>query len=86
MRQPRKLNSDTDLGCIVELAAYMNVSRTHLQALKKCANSRHSQANPSCFSGNKSHKQWVLAWLERNRDFRVTLVYPRKSQPQLQPS
>lgn len=80
------IKSDTDLGCIESLMAYMGLKRTYMQAIKHCANDRHSKDNPTCFTGSKSCKRWIMQWLERNRDFKVTLVYPRRppKAPQLQ--
>jgi hypothetical protein len=78
-RPMQPLRSDTDLGCIEALMEYMHLKRTYLQALKHCANKRHSADNPSCFTGSKSCKKWIMAWLERNRDFKITLVYPHRS-------
>lgn len=83
MSQKRKIKTDTDLGNLSELAVYMRASRTWLHSLKKCAIKRHTPENPACFSGNKSCKQWVMAWMERNRDFKTTLVYPRRPPRQL---
>lgn len=81
----REIESDTQLGNVTQLAQYMKVTRSYLQALKRCAKQRHSKANQSCFSGNKSTARWVLLWLERNRDFRVTLVYRPKAADQSPP-
>ena len=77
MNTKRPLQSDTDLGCIRSLMAYMGLKSTYMSALKRCANERHSKENPSCFTGTKSCKKWIIEWLERNRDFKTTLVYPR---------
>jgi hypothetical protein len=71
-------HSDTDLLCIASLMACMGLKRTYMQALKHCANERHCKENPTCFTGSKSCKRWIMQWLERNRDFKVTLVYPRR--------
>lgn len=70
-RTKAPLANDLQLGGVSALAEYLNVSRSWLTALKQCAHRRHSPANPTCFSGNKSNAKWVLAWLERNRDFDV---------------
>lgn len=72
------IKTDTDLGCIESLMTYMGLKRTYMQALKRCANERHSKENPACFTGSKSCKRWIMQWLERNRDFKVTLIYPRR--------
>lgn len=71
VRSKSPLANDLQLGGVSALAEYLNVSRSWLTALKQCARRRHSPANPSCFSGNKSNAKWVLEWLERNRDFEV---------------
>lgn len=61
---------------------YMHLKRTYMQALKRCANDRHSKTNPTCFTGNRSCKAWIMVWLERpeNRDFKITVVYPHRPQ------
>jgi hypothetical protein len=75
------LKTDTDLGNIVQLSRYMNCSDNYLYLVKKGASLRAAAnpANPSCFTGNKSCKQWIMEWLTRNRDFKTTEAYPRQS-------
>jgi hypothetical protein len=74
------IKSDTDLGSIKDLMDFMGLKRTYVQALKLCAKKRDSEANPSPFVGTKSCKQWIMQWLQRNRDFKVQLAYPRQQQ------
>lgn len=83
-----EIKHDTDLGCISQLMVYMGLTRSYMQAIKRCANERHTKQNPSCFTGKMSCKRWIMGWLERNRDFKVTLVYRRRPQTtglQMQP-
>lgn len=84
-RTKSPLANDLQLGGVSALAEYLNVSRSWLTALKECSRRRHSSANPSCFSGNKSNAKWVLEWLERNRDFEVRRskepAFPQSPQP-----
>lgn len=76
----RPLKSDTDLGCIAALVEYTGLGRSYLQALKRVASDRHTKQNPTCFTGTKSCKKWIMQWLERdeNRDFKVALAYHPK--------
>jgi hypothetical protein len=78
----RRVKADTDLGSLAALAVYMNVGRTWLSALKKCAKRRAAEApahapNPNPFVGQKATKQRIMQWLERNPDFEAAREYPR---------
>lgn len=84
----KKLRHPDELGSLIQLADYMGIGRTWLQALKKCAARRASisafGSNPSPFVGNKATSARIMAWLDRNPDFQPSKEYPRK-QLQLQP-
>lgn len=78
-RAPIVIESAEQLGPLNAVAAYMKVSRTYLSALKKCAGLRAAAdpLNKSPFAGNKVSANWVLAWLDRNRDFKSSRVYSK---------
>jgi hypothetical protein len=78
---PAMITTDTDLGCIEDLIPFVGLKRTYIQAIKRCANERHTKENPSPFVGRFSCKRWLVQWLQRNRDFKVELAYPTRRQP-----
>lgn len=81
-RSPKVITAANELGPLIAVATFMKVSRSYLSSLKKCAKLR-AAANPenkSPFAGNMVTAEWVLAWLDRNRDFKSSQAY-KKSPP-----
>lgn len=86
MRSKAKiLSSREQLGSTQAVSAFMGLGYTYLQAIKRVSELRHSESNPAPYLGMLTSAKRVEEWLERNRDFRVRLVYRRKLSPALRP-
>lgn len=76
MRKP--VTSREQLGSTQAVSAFMGLGYTYLQAIKRVSEARHSETNPAPYLGMLTSAKKIEEWLERNRDFRIRLVYRKK--------